>query len=69
MKTNVGIYDGALRVVLGLAILSLLVVGPRTWWGLLGLIPLVTAIAGTCPIYTLFGINTCSSAGRPPRQA
>ena len=65
MKTNVGTLDGAVRVLLGLALLSLLVVGPKTWWGLLGLVPLTTAILGVCPIYSIFGLSTCSSAGRP----
>ena len=29
------------------------------WWGWIGLIPLATAIFGTCPVYSLLGMNTC----------
>lgn len=53
------------RVVLGLGLLTLLGVGPVPGWGLaglIGLVPLVTGIAGTCPLYTLFGISTCKVA-------
>jgi hypothetical protein len=65
MKTNVGTLDGAVRLLLGLALLSLLVVGPKTWWGLVGLLPLTTAILGSCPLYSIFGLSTCSPGGRP----
>jgi hypothetical protein len=68
MQTNVGTYDRVLRALLGLAVLSLVFVGPKTLWGLLGLIPLLTAIAGTCPIYSLFGFQTCSTGGRRERR-
>ena len=58
-KRNVGIIDRALRVVLGLALLSLVFTGPRTPWGWIGLIPLATGLIGTCPLYTLLGLSTC----------
>lgn len=48
-----------LRVAIGLAALSLLVVGPKTPWALLGLVPLATGLLGSCPLYTLFGVSTC----------
>jgi hypothetical protein len=51
--------ERALRVVAGLGLLSLVFVGPRTLWGLIGIVPLVTGLAGTCPLSTLFGISTC----------
>jgi len=38
---------------------SLVFVGPQTWWGLIGLVPLVTGLIGTCPVYSILGINTC----------
>ncbi len=50
--------DRVLRLLVDLAILSLMVLGPRTNWGLLGLIPLLTGAIGTCPLYSLLGINT-----------
>jgi hypothetical protein len=64
MTKNVGAADRALRIVAGLAILSLyFVVEPAyRWWSLLGLVPLVTGAAGWCPAYTLFGIKTCETS-------
>ena len=57
---NEGTVDRALRVVVGLAVLSLAFVGPETAWGWVGLVPLVTGCAGFCPLYSILGINTCS---------
>ena len=62
MTRNEGTIDRALRIVLGLALISLVFVGPQTAWGWVGLIPLVTGAVGTCPLYSIFGINTCSIA-------
>lgn len=56
---NEGAADRTIRVVVGLAILSLTVVGPHSLWGLVGLVPLATGIFGFCPAYALFGIRTC----------
>jgi len=56
---NEGSVDRALRVLLGLAVLSLAFVGPRTPWGYLGLVPLLTAAVGFCPLYSVLGISTC----------
>jgi hypothetical protein len=53
--------DRAVRVILGLGLLSLVFVGPRTPWGWLGVVPLVTGLAGSCPVYTLLGIRTCKA--------
>jgi hypothetical protein len=58
-KVNEGTMDRILRVVAGIGLLSLTVVGPRTSWGLVGLLPLVTGLAGTCPLYSLLGLSTC----------
>ena len=56
---NEGTADRALRVVLGLATLSLIFVGPKANWDYLGLVPLITGLVGYCPLYRLFGLNTC----------
>ncbi len=56
---NEGPVDRIVRVVVGLAILSLAFVGPATPWAYLGLVPIVTGALGSCPVYTLFGISTC----------
>ena len=60
MSANVGTLDRILRIALGLGLLSLVFVGPQTLWGLLGIIPLATALFGYCPAYSLLGIRTCS---------
>ncbi len=46
------------RIVVGLVLLSLVFVGPKSLWGLLGLVPLFTGAIGFCPAYTLLGIST-----------
>ncbi len=63
MPQNEGTVDRVLRVALGLGGLSLVFVGPQTMWGLVGLIPLVTGLVGSCPLYSLFGLSTA------PKQA
>ncbi|CAL76994.1 conserved hypothetical protein, putative membrane protein [Bradyrhizobium sp. ORS 278] len=65
MTRNVGNIDRLLRIIVGLAVLSLVFVGPKTMWGLLGLIPLGTALVGWCPPYALLGINTCGTKSSP----
>lgn len=59
MSKNEGAVDRVVRVALGLGLLSLTVVGPETWWGLVGLLPLLTGIVGFCPAYRLVGLSTC----------
>jgi len=56
---NEGKIDRGLRVVLGLVVLSLAFVGPESVWGWVGLVPLLTGLAGFCPLYSILGINTC----------
>jgi hypothetical protein len=57
MTRNEGTVDRIIRVVLGVVLLALTVVGPHTWFGLLGLVPLVTGLVGFCPLYRLFGLH------------
>jgi len=61
MKANVGFVDKIVRLVLALILFSLfaLLPGDARWLGLLGLVPLFTGLVNWCPLYTLFGINTC----------
>jgi Protein of unknown function (DUF2892) len=56
---NEGTIDRTVRVVIGLALLSLTVVGPKSLIGLVGLVPLTTGVVGFCPLYKLVGLNTC----------
>ncbi len=65
---NEGPVDRAVRVVLGLALLALLGVGPVPGWGLAGLVgivPLATGILGVCPLYSILGISTCPTEKAP----
>lgn len=62
MNTNEGTLDRGLRVLLGVALLLLVVVGPRSLWGLVGLVPLLTGVVGFCPLYRLLGVNTCAAS-------
>ena len=59
MKQNVHNIERVIRVIVGLAVISLVFIGPQSPWGWLGLIPLATGIMGWCPPYALFGISTC----------
>lgn len=58
---NEGTLDRTLRVVVGLAILSLAFVGPKSNFAFVGLVPLLTGLLGYCPLYQLLGIRTCRS--------
>lgn len=62
LPRNEGTIDRVARVILGLAVLSLVFVGPQTAWGWLGLVPLVTGLLGSCPVYTLLGLRTCPNS-------
>jgi Inner membrane protein YgaP-like, transmembrane domain len=64
MKKNIGSFGRIIRIVIGLGILSLAVVGPQTPWALLGIVPLVTGIVGWCLPYHLLGMNTCGTCGK-----
>lgn len=63
MKENVGGADKVMRIIVGLALLSLVFVleGNARWWGLVGLLPLLTGMTGYCPAYLPFGISTNKS--------
>jgi Protein of unknown function (DUF2892) len=65
MKANVGGIDKVLRIVVGFALLSLIFVlpEPNRWWGLVGLVPLLTGFMNFCPLYSIIGLNTCPLKG------
>jgi hypothetical protein len=64
MTHNEAGWDRGLRIILGLGLLSLTVVGPQTLWGIIGLIPLTTGLLGHCPLYRIAGLSTCPVAPR-----
>lgn len=61
MKANIGGADKVIRIVLGLGLLSLyfLLEGDAKWFGLIGIVPLFTALTGWCPLYLPFGFSSC----------
>lgn len=61
MKANVGGIDRIIRVIVGLAILGAGLYF-KCWWGLIGIIPLLTAAFRFCPAYLPFGLSTCPRA-------
>ncbi|HEY4716904.1 MAG TPA: DUF2892 domain-containing protein [bacterium] len=58
MKQNVGNLDKFLRIIIGLIILGIGFYF-KSWWGLIGLLPIFTALTGFCLLYRIAGINTC----------
>ena len=62
MKPNVGSLDKTVRIVAGLVLVSLVFVGPRTPWGWIGIVPLLTGFVGFCPLYVPFRIDTCKKS-------
>ena len=57
-KNEAGI-ERVIRVALGLGLSALTVAGPKSVWGLIGIVPLATGLIGSCPVYTLLGFSTC----------
>ena len=46
MTRNVGTWERVLRIVIGVILLALIVIWPKTWWGLVGVVPLATGLWG-----------------------
>lgn len=61
MQSNVGTLDRVVRIAAGIALLAYAFTGAEgiRWLGLIGLVPIVTALASYCPLYSLLGIATC----------
>lgn len=55
--------ERAVRVLLGLGLIALALAGPKTPWGWIGVVPLLTGLLGSCPLYTLLGFSTCPLKG------
>jgi len=64
MHHNEAPLDRAVRIVIGVALLATVFVGPGTWLGLFGLVPLVTGLLGYCPLYGVMGVSTCDLGDR-----
>jgi len=62
MKANIGKAERIVRIVVGMAVLSLAFVGPRAQWAYLGIFPILSGLIGWCPPYALLGISTVRAA-------
>jgi hypothetical protein len=61
MKTNVGGIDKIARIVVGLLLIVLTLMGTIGVWGWIGVVPLATGLFNFCPVYSLMGISTCKT--------
>ncbi|HQO29506.1 MAG TPA: DUF2892 domain-containing protein [Accumulibacter sp.] len=59
MKVNVGGIDKILRIVVGIALIAMTLMGVIGAWGWVGVVPLLTGLFGVCPLYSIIGLNTC----------
>jgi hypothetical protein len=59
MSRNEGTIDRALRVIVGLVLIVMAAMGMYTPWTWIGVVPLLTGLVGTCPLYSLLGVSTC----------
>lgn len=59
MCKNVHPIERVVRIMAGVILISLAFWGPKNYWFLIGIVPLVTGLIGSCPAYTLFGLSTC----------
>lgn len=66
MQKNIGGVDKTIRLIIGVALLSLIFIleGNARWFGLIGLLPIITALLNWCPAYTLIGLSTCPTKSR-----
>lgn len=64
MKPNIGPADRVIRIVVGLVVIG---VGAyfKSWWALVGLVPIATAAVRFCPAYLPFGLSTCRREQKP----
>ena len=59
MSANVGGLDRILRIVAGVILIALTLMGTIGAWGWIGIVPLATGLLGTCPLYSILGLSTC----------
>jgi len=59
MKCNVGKTERTIRILLGVVIIALGIYY-KNWWGVIGLVLIITGIIRYCPVNDILGISTCS---------
>jgi len=68
MEQNMGKTDRLIRAVIGVAVILIGLI-THSWWGAVGLVPLLTSLAGFCPLYTLLKFSTCPGNERQEKPA
>jgi hypothetical protein len=58
-SVNVGTIDRSLRIILGFVLIGLALAGSIGAWGWIGLVPLLTGVFASCPLYGVLGLSTC----------
>jgi len=63
MSANVGMIDRLARIVVGIALIAFALgfIAPGTSWawvGWIGVVPILTAVLGYCPAYSIVGCST-----------
>ena len=63
MRANVGTTDRFIRIAIGIALLAYAYLGEGQirWIGLIGVVPILTALVGFCPLYAMLGLKTCAT--------
>lgn len=67
MTCNIGKTDRLLRIIIGLCIIAFGIYD-KTWWGAIGIVPLITAYIRWCPAYIPFGLSTNNSKDKSPKE-
>ena len=57
MKKNVGSIDRLLRLIVG-AVIIVWGVYAESWWGVVGIVPLMTGLMNWCPLYVPLKLST-----------
>jgi len=65
MEKNVGGIDRKIRIVAGIGIIAAGIIY-ASWWGALGIIPIITALLCWCPPYALLGLSSCKLNQKKP---
>ncbi len=68
MKANVGGIDRVLRVIAGVVLITLTLMGVIGVWGWIGVLPLLTGLVRFCPLYPLLGVNSCPLSKKPEQE-
>ncbi|GAA5520215.1 hypothetical protein Asal01_00146 [Fodinibius salicampi] len=61
MKTNISKTDTIIRLIIAVIFIAYGIMY-QSWWGLVGVIPLMTALIGVCPIYGMLGFSTSKNS-------